>query len=60
MTYGILDQRATGLPAKIGIVIAGTALLTLAAKVQVPFWPVPMTPQTLAVPTGVLARRTAR
>ncbi len=29
--------------------VLGTALLTLSAKVQVPFWPVPMTLQTLAV-----------
>jgi len=29
--------------------VIGSALLTLAAKVQVPFWPVPMTLQTLAV-----------
>ena len=40
---------ATGLPARIGLIIAGTAILALAAKVQVPFWPVPMTLQTLAV-----------
>jgi biotin transport system substrate-specific component len=31
------------------IVIAGAALTTLAAKTQVPFWPVPMTLHTLAV-----------
>lgn len=31
------------------IVIAGAALMTLAAKTQVPFWPVPMTLHTLAV-----------
>jgi biotin transport system substrate-specific component len=31
------------------IVIAGAALMTLAAKVQIPFWPVPMTLHTLAV-----------
>lgn len=30
-------------------VIAGAALMTLAAKVQIPFWPVPMTLHTLAV-----------
>ncbi|MBU1315925.1 MAG: biotin transporter BioY [Alphaproteobacteria bacterium] len=30
-------------------IIAGTALMTLAAKVQVPFWPVPMTLHTMAV-----------
>jgi biotin transport system substrate-specific component len=31
------------------IVIAGAALMTFAAKVQIPFWPVPMTLHTLAV-----------
>lgn len=30
-------------------VIGGSLLLTLSAKVQVPFWPVPMTMQTFAV-----------
>ncbi|TKT80316.1 biotin transporter BioY [Aquamicrobium sp. LC103] len=30
-------------------VIAGAVLMTLAAKVQIPFWPVPMTLHTLAV-----------
>ena len=30
-------------------VIAGTALMTLAAKLQIPFWPVPMTLHTMAV-----------
>ncbi|MDW9658542.1 biotin transporter BioY [Sinorhizobium meliloti] len=31
------------------IVFAGVALMTLAAKAQIPFWPVPMTLHTLAV-----------
>lgn len=31
------------------IVIAGAAIMTLAAKTQIPFWPVPMTLHTLAV-----------
>ena len=31
------------------LVLAGTALLVLAAKVQIPFYPVPMTMQTLVV-----------
>ncbi|WP_370677133.1 biotin transporter BioY [Pleomorphomonas sp. PLEO] len=31
------------------IIVGGTALMTLAAKVQIPFWPVPMTLHTLAV-----------
>ncbi|WEF25812.1 biotin transporter BioY [Paracoccus sp. S3-43] len=30
-------------------IIAGTALMTIAAKVQIPFWPVPMTLHTMAV-----------
>lgn len=30
-------------------IIAGTALMTLAAKIQIPFWPVPMTLHTMAV-----------
>ena len=34
---------------KIAAVALGVALLTLASKVQVPFWPVPMTLQVLAV-----------
>ena len=31
------------------LAFAGSALLTLSAKIQVPFWPVPMTMQTFAV-----------
>lgn len=31
------------------LAVAGSMLLTLSAKVQVPFWPVPMTMQTAAV-----------
>lgn len=31
------------------LVIAGTALIAIAAKIQVPFWPVPVTLQTLAI-----------
>ncbi len=33
----------------IVLAIAGTLLLTLSAKVQIPFWPVPMTMQTFVV-----------
>jgi biotin transport system substrate-specific component len=39
---GTAAQNAT-------IVVVGAALMTLAAKVQIPFWPVPMTLHTLAV-----------
>jgi biotin transport system substrate-specific component len=31
------------------LVLIGTAVLAISAKIQVPFWPVPMTLQTLAV-----------
>lgn len=31
------------------LVVLGGCLLTLSAKIQIPFWPVPMTMQTLAV-----------
>jgi biotin transport system substrate-specific component len=34
---------------QIGLVVFGIVLLTVSAKIQVPFWPVPMTLQTLAV-----------
>jgi biotin transport system substrate-specific component len=34
---------------EVALVLAGTALLAIAAKVKVPFFPVPMTLQTLAV-----------
>ncbi len=33
----------------LGLAVAGSLLLVLAAKVKVPFWPVPMTLQTFAV-----------
>lgn len=36
------------------LVIFGIALITISAKIQVPFWPVPMTLQTLAI-AGIAA-----
>ncbi|MBK3395457.1 MULTISPECIES: biotin transporter BioY [Methylobacterium] len=33
----------------LAVVVAGVLLVTLAAKVQIPFWPVPMTLHTLAI-----------
>jgi biotin transport system substrate-specific component len=33
----------------ISLAVAGTALLAVSAKIQVPFWPVPMTMQTFVV-----------
>lgn len=53
MTKSANGLTASTLPQSLwvraGIVLAGTALLALSARVQVPFWPVPMTMQTLAV-----------
>lgn len=53
MAKALIDRMAPSLPhsliARAGIVLAGSLLLALSAKVQVPFWPVPMTLQTLAV-----------
>ena len=40
---------ATQLSYGIFLAIVGSLLLTLSAKIQVPFWPVPMTMQTFAV-----------
>ena len=42
------ERMAGALRAAI-LAIAGTGLLWLSAKIQVPFWPVPMTMQTLVV-----------
>ncbi|MET0942818.1 MAG: biotin transporter BioY [Mesorhizobium sp.] len=43
------QERPARLFAQVFLVLAGTALIALAAKVTVPFWPVPMTLQTLAI-----------
>ena len=49
--YGSYAERhlAVKLFSEAIIIIVGTMLLTVSAKVQVPFYPVPMTLQTLAV-----------
>ncbi|CAN5120759.1 biotin transporter BioY [soil metagenome] len=44
-----LPALATNRAYQALLVIAGVVLLTLSAKLQVPFWPVPMTMQTFAV-----------
>jgi len=50
-----------GLLRAVVLAILGSALLTLSAKVSVPFWPVPMTLQTLTVLAlgALLGRRLA-
>jgi biotin transport system substrate-specific component len=40
---------ARGIAAAIAGAVLGSLLLAVSAKIQVPFWPVPMTMQTLAV-----------
>jgi biotin transport system substrate-specific component len=45
----VWPQSRTQIALKALLVVLGVALLTLAAKVQVPFWPVPMTLQTMVV-----------
>ena len=42
-------ERPATLWRGLGIALCGAALITLGAKLQVPFWPVPMTLHTLAV-----------
>ena len=44
-----LARLATSGLRRVGLVVAGVVLMTIGAKVQVPFWPVPMTLQTLAL-----------
>ena len=41
--------KGASLPIKIALVIVGSAILTLSAKISVPFYPVPMTMQTFAL-----------
>jgi biotin transport system substrate-specific component len=48
-TFLPIAPARAGLAGQVVAVVAGSLLLTLSAKVQVPFWPVPMTLQTGAV-----------
>ena len=43
------SEQASGMVRNVVLAIGGTALLTIAAKIQVPFYPVPMTMQTFVV-----------
>jgi len=45
----LLPEGAARAIGAVLLVIAGTAVLAIAAKIKVPFWPVPMTLQTLAI-----------
>ncbi len=43
------SEKASGMVRNVILAVGGTALLTIAAKIQVPFYPVPMTMQTFVV-----------
>tara|TARA_B100000029_G_scaffold201303_1_gene199519 strand:- start:68 stop:625 length:558 start_codon:yes stop_codon:yes gene_type:complete len=45
----VLPRTEESVWAKAILAILGTAVLSLSAKVQIPFWPVPMTMQTFVV-----------
>ena len=45
----VLPRIEESIWAKIVLAIAGSALLAVSAKAQIPFWPVPMTMQTFVV-----------
>ena len=49
LASAIWPQSQNSLIYKTVLVLVGTALLAVSAKVQVPFWPVPMTMQTFVV-----------
>lgn len=50
MTFPIrTSTHAITLWPGLGVALCGAVLITLGAKLQVPFWPVPMTLHTLAV-----------
>jgi len=51
LVSALWPQRNDSLVFKSTAVIAGSLLLALSSKLQVPFWPVPMTMQTLVVLT---------
>lgn len=42
-------EKSRSLIFKVGLVLAGSILLAVSSKIQVPFWPVPMTMQTFVV-----------
>ena len=49
LVANLWPQARTSWLGKIALVVLGTALLTLSAKIKVPFYPVPMTMQVFAV-----------
>jgi biotin transport system substrate-specific component len=48
-TTSFIDEKTLSLFEKLAFVVAGSGLLILSSKMMVPFWPVPLTFQGLAV-----------
>lgn len=48
LNVGVAAAPRQGLAWQAAMIVAGVAILTASAKVEVPFWPVPMTLETLA------------
>lgn len=49
LAVAVWPERINRALLAIGLVLVGTAILAISAKIKVPFYPVPMTLQTLAV-----------
>lgn len=49
LAAALWPARSSGLPRPLLLVAGGVCLITLGAKASVPFWPVPLTLQTLAI-----------
>ncbi|MCP4385726.1 MAG: biotin transporter BioY [Hyphomicrobiales bacterium] len=45
----LLPEGATRFLGAVLLVVAGTVVLAISAKIKVPFWPIPITLQTLAI-----------
>lgn len=45
----LIDEKSLGIVGKFTLIILGSLLMTLSAKIAIPFWPVPSTLQSLAV-----------
>lgn len=49
LAVALAPRALSAFQARIALVLVGVLLLTISAKIKVPFWPVPMTLQTFAV-----------
>ena len=45
----LMSSKINSLFLKLALIVGGSLLLTISAKIQVPFYPVPMTMQTFVV-----------